>query len=235
MQPGTYRLHCLTAVGLLVGTSWAQNTGDAIAATPTFGVTVVAPFGFCGRIYEIPEEPVETAFKSAKLPKFEKLQPVGTVYTTILNVPPRPFEDGFPGVTARFEWFAIDYNARFWIETPGKYSFRLLSDDGSALYIDEKKVIDNDHLHPPRRVRGSVQLSGGLHDMRVSYFQGPRFYVALVLDVKPPRGEWRVFSTQEFRPPADPSDWRFTNSANLDVAVDPCKLERHLKTLLARP
>jgi hypothetical protein len=37
------------------------------------------------------------------------MKPVGTIHTSSLNIPPRIFTDGFPGVTDRFEWFAIDY------------------------------------------------------------------------------------------------------------------------------
>jgi hypothetical protein len=40
--------------------------------------------------------------------------------------------------------------------------------------------------------------------MRVSYFQGPRYHVALMLDVIGPDGQQRSFNTQDFRPPSDP-------------------------------
>src|SRR5260370_27974768 len=42
---------------------------------------------------------------------------------------PQDFLIGFPGITRRFEWFAVDYSGKFWIETPGLYRFRLVSDD----------------------------------------------------------------------------------------------------------
>ena len=41
------------------------------------------------------------------LPKFEKLEPVGTIYAKGLYIPPREFMEGFPGITDRVEWFAI--------------------------------------------------------------------------------------------------------------------------------
>jgi len=130
----------------------AQVPSDPV---PAFGVTVVAPFGFCGRIYELPErrempdrrpdaqppfpgrgQPADSDAAipvdcSVKLPEFQRLEPIGKIYTTRLNVTTRDFREGFPGVTNRFEWFAINYSARIWIETPGKYSFVLLSDDGA--------------------------------------------------------------------------------------------------------
>src|SRR5437660_279855 len=101
------------------------------------------PSGLRGEIYNIP-------VGMQTLPKFEKLQPVGTIYTSELNVPRHDFTQGFPGVTGRFEWFAIDYTGKIWIDKPGKYTWALLSDDGSKLYIDGHIVIDNDGTHAPR-------------------------------------------------------------------------------------
>ena len=169
---------------------------------PTFGTTVIVPGGLRGSVYHI-------RHNSRRLPDFRKRKPVGEIYTSALNVPVRDFQEGFPGLTGRFEWFAIDYTGRFWIEKPGPYRFELTSDDGSKLYIDDRVIVDNDGLHPPETQTGVVTLEGGIHRIRVSYFQGPRFQVALVLRVAGPDEELRVFSTDEFKPPSDPSTWSF--------------------------
>ena len=113
------------------------------------------------------------------------------------------------GVTKRFEWFAIDYAARFWIEKPGVYRFGLVSDDGSRMYVDDREIIDNDGIHSAQRRAGSVDLSGGIHQIRVSYFQGPRDEVALVLQIAGPGERFRIFSTDEFKPPPNTDDWTF--------------------------
>jgi hypothetical protein len=130
----------------------------------------------------------------------EHMKPRGTIYTRSLNVPPRDFREGFPGVTKRFEWFAIDYTGKFWIERPGDYEFSLLSDDGSMLYIDDRMIIDNGKMHPPETKDGRVELERGAHSIRVSYFQGPKWGVALVLKVAGPGEKLRVFTLDEFRP-----------------------------------
>lgn len=169
---------------------------------PTFGTTVVLPGGLRGSVYKV-------RHYTSRLPDFQKLKPVGTIYTTSLNVPPQDFEQGFPGVTNRFEWFAIDYSGRFWIENPGLYRFELTSDDGSKLYIDDRPVVDNDGAHPPQTLSAGVQLAGGIHSLRISYFQGRRYQVALVLRVAGPGEEYRVFSTDEFKPPSDPTTWNY--------------------------
>ena len=167
----------------------------------SFGTTVATNGGFRGDIYHIAEG-------SGRLPNLSKLKPVGTIYTPALCVPARDFDEGFPGVTDRIEWFAIDYHGRFWVSRPGTYRFLLESDDGSILYIDGKRVIRNDGQHPVKTEDGKVRLKAGAHSIRVSYFQGPRFHVALVLRVQGPKdGEMRLFNTEEFKPPAE-GDWK---------------------------
>jgi hypothetical protein len=167
-----------------------------------FGTTVVIPSGLQGGVYHI-------RHNSTHLPDFKKLKPVGTIYASELNVPPQDFQQGFPGVTKRFEWFAIDYTGRFWISKPGEYNFALTSDDGANLYIDDILVVDNDGEHPPATKTATVNLKGGIHTLRVSYFQGRRFQVALVLQIAGAGEQLRVFSTDEFKPPPNPENWKF--------------------------
>jgi hypothetical protein len=136
------------------------------------------------------------------LPDFEKKKPVGTIYTTSLNIPTQDFRAGFPGVTKRTEGFAIDYTGKFWIEHPGKFKFALTSDDGSRLYIDDRIVIDNDGIHPTATKEGTVELAFGVHRIRVSYYQGPGFELALVLQVEAPFMPRRIFNTNDYKPPS---------------------------------
>jgi hypothetical protein len=162
-----------------------------------FGVTVVTSGWLKGDIYELKEDTV-------KLPNFKKLKPIGSLYTPVLKLPPRNFQEGFPGITNRFEWFAIDYNGRFWISKPGNYHFALESDDGSKLYIDSKTIIDNDGTHPPETRAGVVQLAEGVHTIRVSYFQGPRYQIALNLAISEPDEEkYYIFNMEKYNIPAD--------------------------------
>ncbi len=136
------------------------------------------PHALKGDIYFLP-------VGTDRLPDFAALKPVGTIYTDRLDVSPRSFTEGFPGVTGRFEWFAIDYNGRFSIDRPAKYSFTLTSDDGAKLFIDDSLIINNDGIHPASTSPPStVLLNSGSHKLRVQYFQGPRERIALVLEVK---------------------------------------------------
>jgi hypothetical protein len=109
-----------------------------------------------------------------------------TFRTDRINIPPRRFDQGFPGIPNRDEWFSILYTGTVQISKPGRYSFRVLSDDGSVLHIDGHPVVDNDGLHGPSAVQGDVELSEGPHKLELWYFQGPRLLVALQVFVTPP-------------------------------------------------
>ncbi len=144
----------LAAIGLSLALCRGQQ-----GALPTFGTTVVIAGGMTGKVYHIP-------FESTRLPKFENLEPVGTIYTRSLWLPSREFSEGFPGITSRIEWFALDFTGRIYIQTPGTYTFSLCSDDGSKLYIDTKTVIDNDGIHGEECRQVGLKLSGGIHAIR---------------------------------------------------------------------
>ncbi len=183
-----FLLALLTCVSIPL---WAQDEPEY-----RFGTTVVLPGGFKGDIYRIKKW-------TKQLPDFAKLKAIGSIYTSSLNIPQQNFLAGFPGVTKHFEWFAIDYTGRFWIEKPAAYQFELTADDGAILYIDGQMVVDNDGTHPAIVKAGSATLSKGIHTIRVSYFQGPKEELALILKVAGPGERSRVFSTDEFKPPPD--------------------------------
>ncbi len=157
-----------------------------------FGSAEKNPFVFEGTIYAIPPG-------TDRLPDFSKLKPIGKIYSAVLNVTPRDFSSGFPGVSDRFEWFAIDYKGKIYIPETRTYTFSLLSDDGAKLIINGKTVIDNDGIHPPTKKTGSVKLTKGFHTVEVQYFQGPRYQVALVLSLVK-NGREVPFDIREFAP-----------------------------------
>jgi hypothetical protein len=181
----------------LIAVAANLSAQDPNEPRPVFGITVVIPSALHGRIYHI-------RHNTRRLPDFSKMKPAGTIYATSLNIPTQNFGRGFPGVTKRFEWFAIDYNGRFWAEKSGEYDFSLTSDDGSNLYIDGELVVDNDGIHSTQEHSGTVRLERGAHDIRVSYMQGPGDSIALVLKVAPPEEHLRIFNTNELKPPPNP-------------------------------
>jgi hypothetical protein len=180
----------------------AQSATSKFAKPPVgsirgFGSVIPKPSSFCGDFYELPEG-------TQNLPDFWDLSPVGSVYSESLNVPNQDITEtlGIPGVTRRNTWFGIDYYADFWVTKSGVYQFRLSSDDGSVLYIDDTRVINLDGVHRLASGEGWARLDAGKHTIHVPYFQGPPVSLALVLQVQPPGAEdFKAFHLEEYGPP----------------------------------
>ncbi len=166
---------CISAIGQGIENPFGSATTDSTSLK--------------GDIYYLPEG-------TSSLPDFSSQSPVGSIYTKVLDIPTRSFTSGFPGVTDRFEWFAIRYTGTFNVDTEGDYAFRLVSDDGSRLFIDAQKIIDNDGVHSTRSVSGNAYLTRGQHSIEVDYFQGPREEIALQLFWTPPGGSEGVANPQ---------------------------------------
>jgi PA14 domain len=116
--------------------------------------------------------------------------------TPTINITPRRFNEGFPGIPERTEWFAILFTGSFEVRKAGHHHFRLLSDDGSYLVLDGRRVIDNDGVHGPVSKGVNIYLEPGKHNFSVHYFQGPRDLVAVQLFATPPGGAERLLSEQ---------------------------------------
>lgn len=183
---------------------WASTFATAcLLAQPadfTFGTTAVSTSALQGKIYLISKD-------TERLPRFEELKSVGNIYTHSLNIWPQDFRQGFPGVTDRLEWFAIDYTGKFWVEQEGLFRFGMVADDGAMLWIDDELVIDLDGTHAAISASSTAKLTRGVHRIRVAYYQGPAFHVALVLSIAPPQRPFEIFHTDNFLPPKDPTHW----------------------------
>jgi hypothetical protein len=88
----------------------------------------------------------------------------------------------FAGYTAQF---LVECFASLDITTAGSHEFRLTSDDGSELWIDETLVIDHDGLHGTSPMDGSVTMGTGLHPLKLRFFQNGGGF-ALKLEWRPP-------------------------------------------------
>lgn len=73
------------------------------------------------------------------------------------------------------------------------FTFRLISDDGSLLYVDGHLIIDNERRHPPASKQATVPLAAGEHIVNVEYYQGPRDRIALQLFVTGSDGNEKLF------------------------------------------
>jgi hypothetical protein len=122
-----------------------------------------------------------------------------TIYFSNFNVPPRSFDEGF-GVGSDFlrnihgdkliEWFAIHAKGNIVLpanKSPGAYHIVTLSDDGVRISVDGHDIINNPTTHAPtiNCARDLVQLNrGDEKPFELGYFQGPRYFIAIVVLVK---------------------------------------------------
>ena len=174
-----------------------------------FDTNVMTGHGLIGQVY-VPGIIIE------RMPDFGALTPIHTFITANLDVPIREYTKGFPtpGKQIVVENFAVRFRGVLAVSTSGRYTFWLLSDDGSKLYIDDTLVIDNDGIHGITRnkgrkdlssgrvsaqvswhfegpfmdmgKRGSIELTAGTHPFEIQYFQGPRYEIALQWFYQPP-------------------------------------------------
>jgi preprotein translocase subunit YajC len=163
----------------------AQNDSKA------FGDSIFITNGLTGKIYLLPAY-------TRVLPGFDTMKSVGTVYTDSINIPPRSWSSGFPGLRDRFEWFGIEYTGFFKANKEGEYVFRLLSDDGSKLFIDDSLIINNDGLHGAFAKTGKITLDDSRHSIKIQYFQGPRYQIALQLFASVNNSKEEIFPGNNF-------------------------------------
>ncbi len=173
-KPGVVRRPTGTTSG---GTRGGGGSTPA-TETPTvqsktiFGGASILPFA--GEAFVIPDG-------TSKMPNFDDLVPFAKLYTDQFMIAPQTFSGGFPGALLQDEWFGIRYTGKILIPTDDKWTFKLASDDGAILYIDDKKIIDNDGVHTARTTTGEADLKSGRHTLRLEYFQEKKGSVALQL------------------------------------------------------
>jgi hypothetical protein len=144
-----------------------------------------APDGqLCGCVYDVPPG-------IKYLPDFATLAPVERICSDRIDVSLRKGAPGFPGVTGRFEWFGVDFQGDITVADTGPYGFRLDSDDGARLYIDDTLVLNNDGRHDIQTAEGVMVLSAGRHHIRVPYYNGPG-PMALTLEVARPGEDYEI-------------------------------------------
>lgn len=94
------------------------------------------------------------------LPVFASLKPIKSG---------KVFEFRIHNINQKKEQYGIQFEAAIQIDSAGEYRFYLNSDDGSKLYINEDLTVDNDGGHGTIERMGSVNLSNGMHRIRVDY------------------------------------------------------------------
>lgn len=74
-------------------------------------------------------------------------------------------------VAQRADHFGFLFTGLIRVPENGVYIFQTRSDDGSVLYIDDERVVDNNGSHAAIPATGSVALAKGYHSYKLYYFE----------------------------------------------------------------
>ncbi len=99
-----------------------------------------------------------------RVPNFENLEPlksdaVETITTSV------PFK-------RRGDNYALRFTGQITVPETAEYQFATVSDDGSLLFINGTKVVDNDGDHGMRPRSGNISLEAGTHSFELGYYNG---------------------------------------------------------------
>lgn len=123
----------------------------------------------------------------SNLPDFDSLTPTSSGTTEAPTV----------SVAGKEDEFALLFEGVFMAPKDGIYTFYTTSDDGSALWIGDEKVVDNDGLHAAEERSGQVALKAGWHPIQVAMFEAGGSQ-ALSVAVRPPGGSKRAVTVADF-------------------------------------
>lgn len=184
------------------------------------GEEIVYGHGLVGKLYDGAPNKIEN-FKEL-LEKGKLLE--GLIYMSKLNIPTRKFDKGFPREDGTLvmnmmgkdliENFGIEFSGSLELlpdDGPGYYELGVISDDGTVLDIESDgklvSIISGDHTTPSKFFCGNqlVRMEAGKKvPMRLRYFQGPRYHIALIMmwrKVQPLEGESELLIKNQVKQP----------------------------------
>ncbi|MDX9857912.1 MAG: glycoside hydrolase family 38 C-terminal domain-containing protein [candidate division Zixibacteria bacterium] len=96
-----------------------------------------------------------------RLPDFSTLTPVSEFVTNTVAIPE----------SARPEDYALVFRGFVQVPVDGLYEFGISSDDGSALWVADTLIADNDGIHGDGEIAGKIALTAGYHPIEARMFQ----------------------------------------------------------------
>jgi cytochrome c len=116
--------------------------------------------GAITRIYDIPKN-------VSKMPVIDKNQK--PKFAGVLGNFNNISGSMFKGLTENFMLQSTGYIK---IDNPGLYTLQVWSDDGSIVYINDQKVMDNDGPHGPEMKDIEINFKKGYYPFRIDFYQG---------------------------------------------------------------
>ncbi len=99
--------------------------------------------------------------------------------------------------------WSVVYTTCLEVDEEEEYRFRLTSDDGSRLYIDGERIVDNWGPHSPRTRSGKYVLEPGTYELQVEYFEASHGAVLKLVVAIGEDGDHETLSPRRLRQPSD--------------------------------
>lgn len=97
-----------------------------------------------------------------RIPNFENITPQSKGKTFLLNI---------SNLKHREYNYGFVFYGKIKINNYGDYTFYSMSQEGSEIFIDNKLVVNNDGIHPMQQRQGSINLTSGMHEIRIEFFK----------------------------------------------------------------
>lgn len=155
-------LAAITSTGLL-GEYWDSTVGGDGGAQAGFG-TDLATFDayFAGKDVPTVSNPTTTSNRqNLGFSSGGAIEGQGPDTATFID-------QGFTAVNN----MAVRLSGNFVAPVSGVYTFKTRSDDGSVLFIDGVKVVNNNNYQGMTTAGGAIQLSAGPHSISVGFYEG---------------------------------------------------------------
>jgi cytochrome c len=159
-----------------------KEQGETIALT----AVVSGQSGLAANLYDNEGE-VQGMHES-----FDKLTPV---FSGVLPAVHAMRSEDVAGFSKNFH---LELNGYLNIKKAGDYLLRLVSDDGSVLSLDGKKVIDNDGFHGAIAKDQQLTLTKGEHPLLLKYYQGGGDLALSLQWMKPGDHQFSVIPAEYF-------------------------------------
>ena len=140
---------------------------------------------FKGKVFKYPNARKYIKFEE----NYEDLYPLlNELSWDSIHVTQRDTDTGFPGVD-RDGAFGIMFKTVLSIDETSMYSFAVTSDDGSIVWLDGEKIIDNDFSNGMHMKADTIALRPGDYEVKIWYYQAYPTMLGLIYESKPVAGE----------------------------------------------
>ena len=89
---------------------------------------------------------------------------------------------GKAGGSSRSKYVVARYESYLWVPIAGEYTFELISDDGSRMFVEGAQIINNDGTHSPVSKKHTMTFgTPGFKKIKVEYFQASGYHTCQLL------------------------------------------------------